>query len=288
MAEDNRQVSTCQDSLEDTRELIDPFTAFPTTDKPVSDTMPKDMLASLRSSMHADMIKCINNFKAEVGDLGERVDHIQKKIGDFAASHNTLIDAHNDQSDEITWLKAKVADLEDRSRRNNIKIRGVPEVILPAQVQQYAQDLMKVFLPSIPESEMQVDRIHRLPNPSHLPDNIPRDVLMQVHFYQTKEQLMSAFHKHQQSPEKYAHIQIFVDLSQFTMQKRKSLLPVTKALRNHNIPYRWGYPVKLAATHKANTTVINCVENGLAFLGSLDILPAQTTEGPSPSANVHF
>lgn len=114
MAKDILQVSTCQESIEDTRELVDPINAFPTTNKPVSDTTLKNMLVSLCSSMHADMMQCINNFKAEVGELGGWVDNIEKKMGDFASSHNTLIDAHNDHSDDITWLKAKVADLKDR------------------------------------------------------------------------------------------------------------------------------------------------------------------------------
>lgn len=65
------------------------------------------------------------------------------------------------------------------------------------------------------------------------------------------------------------------------MQKRKSLLPVTKALRNHNIPYRWGYPIKLTVTHDANTTVVTDVEAGLELLQSLDILPDQPPAGPS-------
>lgn len=42
---------------------------------------------------------------------------------------NELVDAHNERDDEISWLKAKVADLEDRSRWNNVKIRGIPESV---------------------------------------------------------------------------------------------------------------------------------------------------------------
>lgn len=51
-------------------------------------------------------------------------------MGKFASSHNTLdVDVHNDQEDGMEKLKAKVADLEDRSRRNNVKIRGMPESV---------------------------------------------------------------------------------------------------------------------------------------------------------------
>lgn len=72
------------------------------------------------------MMQFISNFKVEVGEMGWRIDHIEKKIDDFVSAHNTLVDAHNDHSDNITLLKSKVAALEARSRRNNVKIRGGP------------------------------------------------------------------------------------------------------------------------------------------------------------------
>lgn len=109
MAEDAQQVSTCQDSMEDTRELVDPINEFPTANKPILTTTLKDILVSLSSSLQADMMQCMSNIKAEVGELGGRIDHIEQKMGAFASSYNTLVDAHNDQSDDITWLKAKVA-----------------------------------------------------------------------------------------------------------------------------------------------------------------------------------
>lgn len=48
-------------------------------------------------------------------------------MGEFEDTFNTMVEAHNDHDDEISWLKAKVADLEDRSIRNNLKIRWIPE-----------------------------------------------------------------------------------------------------------------------------------------------------------------
>lgn len=96
------------------------------------------MIVSLRTSLHADMMECVTNFKAEVQELGGRVDHIEQKMGEFASSHNNLIDAHNDQEDEMENLKTKVADIEDHSRQNNMKLRGVPESIQNAHFNQYA------------------------------------------------------------------------------------------------------------------------------------------------------
>lgn len=81
------------------------------------------MLVSLRASLHADMMECVTNFKAEVQDLEGRVDHIKQKMGDFASSHNNLKDANNYQEDEMENLEAKVANIEDCSKQNNVKLR---------------------------------------------------------------------------------------------------------------------------------------------------------------------
>lgn len=48
---------------------------------------------SLRTSLHAVMKECITNFKADVQELGGRVNHIEQKMGEFASSRNNLIDA---------------------------------------------------------------------------------------------------------------------------------------------------------------------------------------------------
>lgn len=56
-------------------------------------------------------------------DVSNKVMHIDE----FASTFNDLIDSHNAHEDDITWVKiAKIADLEDRSRRNNVQIRGIP------------------------------------------------------------------------------------------------------------------------------------------------------------------
>lgn len=119
----SNKMSTGHNSLEDMKELVDTINVFPTANQSPSDTTLKDMLVSLGSSLHTDMMECLKNFNNEVGEHPGRVDHIEHKMGEFAPFHNSLIDAHNDRNDKVTWLKAKIADLVDRSCRNNVKIR---------------------------------------------------------------------------------------------------------------------------------------------------------------------
>lgn len=66
------------------------------------------------------------------------------------------------------------------------------------------------------------------------------------------------------------------------MQKLKTLLSITKALQNHNIMYRWGYPTKLTVMKDGTSSVISSLDEGLKLPCSWDIIPEQ---GPSSQSS---
>lgn len=80
---------TSQDS---TREFIEQMHEFPTLDQPLTDTMMKEMLVTLRGSSHRDLMECTIQLKAEVTAIGDRVSHTENEMGEFAAAHNELVD----------------------------------------------------------------------------------------------------------------------------------------------------------------------------------------------------
>lgn len=136
-------------------------------------------------------------------------------------------------------LQYKIADLEDHSRRNNIKFRGIPESIPPNDLTNYMQCLMKALIPSL--SDIEVDRAHRIPKPKFLPDTAPRDTLARIHYYHVKERGMAAAKRSPAVPEEFNGISLYADISQQTGLNRKKLAPLTKILRNNSIIYRWGF-----------------------------------------------
>lgn len=111
----------------------------------LSDKTVKDMLVSLRVSLHRDIM--ISQIRREVDDMGDRIHHVANKMGDFAVAHNELVDTHNETEDVLKAIKAKIADLEDRTRRNNVKFRGVAENILPAEPRNHIKQLIATLLP---------------------------------------------------------------------------------------------------------------------------------------------
>lgn len=179
-----------------------------------------------------------------------------------------MVEAHTAQGEDISWMKDNIADLEDRSRRNNLKIRGIPKSVPSAQLPQYAQDLFSAITPAMSALEHTVDRIHRIHRvpKSFLADDVPRDVLLRMHFYTAKECILEAFHKSDQRPAQYTSLQLLPDLSRHTLQHRRNLATITKALRNHHILDKWKYPVTLSITYNGTTPTVSTLEEGLITL----------------------
>lgn len=100
-----------------------------------------------------------------------------------------------------------MADMEDRNRRNNLKIRGIPETVEQGDLLEYATTLFKEILPDLTDLDVIIDRIHRLPKPSYLANQIPRDVILQLHFYHAKEKLMSAMRTKDNIPPQHQNLQ---------------------------------------------------------------------------------
>lgn len=81
-------MSPITDTGDDTRELPESITSFRTMNQPVMDTVLKDMLVSLRSTLQADMINCMHRFSGEIKAVESKVEHIEGKMREFASTIN--------------------------------------------------------------------------------------------------------------------------------------------------------------------------------------------------------
>lgn len=108
-------------------------------------------------------------------------------MAEFAKSHNALIDSHTALEKEVSCLSNKVIDLEDRSRGNNIHVRGIPESVQPYSLRSFLTDLMALTLPNCALLDLTFDRIHRIPKPKNILPHVPRDIIAQIHFFHVKD-----------------------------------------------------------------------------------------------------
>lgn len=265
-------------------EQTETLASLSTSDNPASENMMKHMLLSLQRDLKKDFNKSMALMQRQIDHLGDRTDTVETKLTEYSSAYNELVDAHQAQTEEMERMSAKLADLEDRSRRNNIKVRGIPENILPSELTPFLQRLFTTLVPAFSPLELTIDRAHRLHKPLHIPADKPRDVLLRLHFFQTKERILQATKNVSSLPDPYANLSLYSDISPATAQRRREFAPITIALRERNIPYTWGFPFKLFVTYQGKSSVIYQLQHGLKQLHNWGIPPAQVTSQPRNSA----
>ncbi|XP_075712997.1 uncharacterized protein LOC142749187 [Rhinoderma darwinii] len=150
------------------------------------------------------------------------------------------------QSLAVVALQAKADDLENRLRRNNVRLVGVPE---KTEGNNSDELLEKWLLEQFGREELSplyaVERAHRVPTRPGPPGRPPRPVLVKLLHYKDRDKILRKARERQDISINGAKISFYPDFSADVQKKRLQYWDVKKRLRNLSIPYSMMYPAKL-------------------------------------------
>ncbi|CAH2283020.1 Hypothetical predicted protein [Pelobates cultripes] len=200
-----------------------------------------EMVAELRAVIREE----IAAVRADLTALEHRVDaldaeHLQNTHRQQAADLATTR-----QGNLLLDLRRQVEDLDNRGRRNNIRIRGLPEAEgeLPHEL---LTGLFSHLMGEAAPDDFGIERAHRaLRAPRR--DGLPRDLICALASFPLKEELMKAARSRPDLHYMDAPVALYHDLSQTTLDTRRALRPLTHLLQERRIPYKWGFPFSLQA-----------------------------------------
>ncbi|KAG8579381.1 hypothetical protein GDO81_010854 [Engystomops pustulosus] len=245
------------------------------------------MLAELQLNITKELQQSLHAVRAEISSLGERTSHIENKMTEITTAHNDMADVTISMEEQLQSMQAKLADMEDRSRRNNLRFRGVRESVKPDDLTEYLTDYFSLLLPQASQTDLIIDRAHRLPKPKHLAGDVPRDVIVRIHFYHIKEKIAMAARSQPSLPPRFKDISVSADLSAATLSRCRAFQQSTAILRAHGIQYRWGFPVKLLINKNGTKMMANSPEEALHLCKKWNLteeeVEAHPTKRPSPS-----
>lgn len=130
-----------------TRPCTPPYHFSPPQGSLVMNTTLKDMLMSLQSSLMTDLSSLFHKISTDTHFMGNRVTTIETGMVECTTMVNDIIDIYEGMKEEQDWVRAKLANLEDRSRPNNLKLWGVPKSILPADPPRHVKEPIHTILP---------------------------------------------------------------------------------------------------------------------------------------------
>ncbi|CAH2301001.1 Hypothetical predicted protein, partial [Pelobates cultripes] len=138
------------------------------------------MLQDLRSTIRKDFLQIDSELRKEISTLGDRTSHLENKSDELCVAHNEVVDKLQKLSEDNNTLQLKLADLEDRSRRQNVRFRGIPDDISHDALPAFILSICKSLVPDLPDSAWTFDRMHRLPRPARMANDVPRDTILLI------------------------------------------------------------------------------------------------------------
>lgn len=169
----------------------------------------------------------------------------------------------------------KIEDQENRNRRNNIRIRGLPEATRDNDLLPSIQGIFDNLLGLAADNPLKIDRVHRALRPRNLSSDTPRDVICIVHHYPEKELIMKKAREAASLDFDGAILSFFPDLARETPERHRALRPPTEKLCAASINYRWGFPAGLIASRDGKTAVLRFPEDLEKFCLDMNMSPPE-------------
>ncbi|XP_053572040.1 solute carrier organic anion transporter family member 4A1 [Bombina bombina] len=241
-----------------------------------------DKLWAKMDAMHTSMNESLNYIKKDISDLGARVESLEENNDNIIEDVETAVQQTAQQQQVVNELLDKLEDMENRSRRCNIRLKGIPESITPTDLPSYLHQLFCAITGVNTSTVIEIERAHRALKPKPKADFPPRDVIVAFLRFPEKDKILRDAAKQPTFKFRGNVVHFFQDLSNRTLQRRGALRPLTTLLRKHQIQYRWGYPFALHISKDNKLLTIRDAEGipDICDALGLDIPP---TPGPSPS-----
>lgn len=103
----------------------------------------------------------IEQLKVDTTHLGSRLETLEQKVEDTIPAITQLRDKCMAQDQRIETLISQLDDYENRSRRSNIRIRGLPEATAAKDIVPTLQGIFREILGLYPTEAVQIDKAHR-------------------------------------------------------------------------------------------------------------------------------
>lgn len=220
----------------------------------------------------------------------QRLDAAEQRISDLEdILQTTNRDLHRAQ-ELIKTLETKTDDLENRGRRKNLVLLGLPEQSEHQHLLEFIQQKIPewLHLPMNQAGPPEIERAHRLgrlrphPEPGG-PGDPPRPIMIRFLRFRDSYMIFQAAKK-KTTPirEGKAELIFRQDLSAEIRRKRNEFAGVIEYLREKNMFRGFAYPDRLRILHKG---IIELVDTPLEAKAYIDKLNTRHVETDSPSNN---
>lgn len=206
----------------------------------------------------------VDEFTKKLGDYDEGLENLDKRLEVVETSYADL-------NNQYKKLLAKIDDLENRGRRCNLRILGIPEGMEQGNPTRFIADLLFDVLggPDGLEKAPLLDRAHRVVAPVPPKGKRPRAFIVRIHYYQEKERIQQLARRKGKLEFRGEQIFIFPDYSIDLSRRRAAFNGIKKLLQEKDgVRYGLIYPARFRISMNGETKVFDSPESAKTFIES--------------------
>lgn len=168
-------------------------------------------------------------------------------------------------------LTAKQEDLENRLRRNNIRVYGIPEEAEGKEMVPFLVEFFKTTLEPQDDMEIKLERAHRAIAPKPKTAAPPRSIIARFLDFSVKQVVLQQAWKQRGITFQGQKIYFDQDYSPEVQRKRKQVREVIKKLKEKNIKAQSPYPAQLRVFLDTGVKVFPSLLEAQPFLKELGV-----------------
>lgn len=223
---------------------------------------------TLAATVDAAVQRGLEQLHLEVQSQAQRIAQTEDRISsleDDSTAQSAILARITAENREL-W--SKLDDLENRSRRNNMRIIGLPESVTNNQ-------LANICAKVIPEQlglriPCAVERAHRIGQYMESRTK-PRHVIVKYLNYADKTAIMQAFRRTRSLSLDGSKLLLFADYSIEVMKQRKAFSAICTTLHRDQVKFSLGYPATLRIQTKSGEHLtFSSPEEADRYLASAD------------------
>lgn len=199
----------------------------------------------------------VDNISTKLDKQGEQLDEAEERITAVEDEAHTTMRKCEDMDKLLEVIKNRAEDLEPRSRRNNVRIAGVPESTNTGKMEIYVETMLKdIFGAESFSTVLIVERAHRSLAPKPPPGATPRPIIARVLNYRDRDSILRMAREKQTINYQGNNLAFYPDFTLTVQNARKEFNPAKQKLRELGIQYAMLYPARLRVSCDGHTSIL--------------------------------
>uniref|UniRef100_H3A9T6 L1 transposable element RRM domain-containing protein n=1 Tax=Latimeria chalumnae TaxID=7897 RepID=H3A9T6_LATCH len=223
-----------------------------------------ELLTQITSTV-SKLLSSIEDIKETNENILSRMLDMEQRVSDAEDGLLKTDSQLEDLKRQITILRDRIDDQENRGRRNNLRLLGFPEGLEQNNLIKFLDETLPQIL-GLPETtSLDIEQAHRSLGPRPTAGQRPRPFIIKLLHYQTRELLLKAAWDMKSPTWEGQKILIFPDISKNLQEKCKLFLPIKKQLQLRGIKYGIFYPATLKITYQGTTESFTSPEEAAKY-----------------------